>query len=79
MARFAFNAYRHQQRLYVRCAGLTALIILSMEGVTQDGPLAMALYGVALLQLIENLRQEHPRVLQPWYLRCQRRHARHRP
>ena len=66
MARFAFNAYRHQWRLYVRRAGLAALIILSMEGVTQGNPLAMALYGVALLLLIEHLRQRHPRMLQPW-------------
>ena len=67
MARFAFNAYRHKRRLHVRCADLNALIILSMEGVTQGGPLAMALYGVALLPLIEHLRWEHPRVLHPWY------------
>ena len=67
MVRFAFNAYRHQHRLYVRRAGLAALVILSMEGVTQGDPLAMALYGIALLPLIEHLRSRHPRVLQPWY------------
>ena len=67
MARFVFNSYRHQRRLYVRRAGLAALIILSMEGVTQGNPLAMALYGVSLLPLTEHLRRGHPRVLQPWY------------
>ena len=67
MARFAFNAYRHQRRLHVWRAGLAAFIILSIEGVTQGDPLAMALYSIALLPLIEHLRREHPRVLQPWY------------
>ena len=43
MARLVFNAYRHQRRLYMRRAGLAALIILSKEGVTQGDPLAMAL------------------------------------
>ena len=42
-------------------------MILSHEGVTQGDPLAIALYGVALLPLAENLRSEHPDVLQPWY------------
>ena len=65
MARFAFNAYRYQRRLYVRRAGLVALIILFMEGVTQGDPLSMAMYGVALLPLIEHLRRGHPRVLEP--------------
>ena len=69
MTRFAFNAYRHQwqQRLCVGRAGLATLVLLSMEGVTQGDPLTVALYGVALLPLIEHLRQEYPRVLQPWY------------
>ena len=40
---------------------------VSREGVTQGDPLAMALYGVALLPLAEHLRAEHPDVLQPWY------------
>ena len=35
--------------------------------VVQGILLAMALYGVALLPLIEQLRREHPRVIQPWY------------
>ena len=63
MVWFAFNACRHQRRLYVQRAGLAALIILSMEDVTQGDPLAMALCGVALLPLIDHLRRGHPRVL----------------
>ena len=35
IARFAFNAYHHHRRLCVRRTGLAALVILSMEGVTQ--------------------------------------------
>ena len=42
MARYAFDAYRYKRRLYVRRAGLVDLVILSIQGVTQDGPLAAA-------------------------------------
>ena len=42
-------------------------IILSKEEVTQGDPLAMALYGIALLPLAEILRERFPDVLQPWY------------
>ena len=41
--------------------------LLSKEGVTQGDPLAMALYGIALLPLADILRKEFPQVLQPWY------------
>jgi hypothetical protein len=40
---------------------------MSREGVAQGDPLAMALYGITLLPLIEHLRAEFPDVLQPWY------------
>ena len=43
------------------------MTILSKEGVTQGDPLAMALYGIALLPLAELLREEFPEVLQLWY------------
>ena len=46
---------------------MEALILLSREGVTQGDPLAMALYGLALLPLADLLRESHPTVLQPWY------------
>ena len=67
MSRFAFNCYRHEIRLICRRPGDTALIILSKEGVTQGDPLAMALYGIALLPLAERLRKDFPSVMQPWY------------
>ena len=67
MSRFAFNCYRHKIRLICRRPGNTALIILSKEGVTQGNPLAMALYGIALLPLAEKLRESFPAVMQPWY------------
>ena len=44
-----------------------SIILMSREGVAQGDPLAMALYGIALLPLIEHLRAEFPDVLQPWY------------
>ena len=67
LARFAFNCYRHEIRLVCRRPGMEALILLSKEGVTQGDPLAMALYGIALLPLAEILRKQCPEVLQPWY------------
>jgi len=67
LARFAFNCYRHEIRLVCRRQGKAALVILSREGVTQGDPLAMALYGIALLPLAELLRSEHPDVTQPWF------------
>ena len=67
LARFAFNCYRHEIRLICRRPGQEALILLSKEGVTQGDPLAMALYGIALLPLAELLRKACPEVLQPWY------------
>ena len=36
-----------KRRLYVQRTGLVALVILSMEDVTQADPLVMALYGIA--------------------------------
>ena len=47
--------------------GEDTLILLSKEGVTQEDPLAMALYGIVLLPLAEILRADNPTVLQPWY------------
>ena len=40
---------------------------MSREGVAQGNPLAMALYGITLLLLIEHLHAEYPAVLQPWH------------
>ena len=44
-ARFAFNCYRHWGQLVLRAADGTAVILYSMEGVTQGDPLSMDLYG----------------------------------
>ena len=41
--------------------------ILSREGVTQGCPLAMVLYGLALIPLAEMLRRKVPGAVQPWY------------
>ena len=67
LATYLFNCYRHQIRLICRQPGGEPEIILSQEGVTQGDPLAMVLYGIALLPLVEALRKEFPDVLQPWY------------
>ena len=39
----------------------------SKEGVTQGDPLAMIVYRIGVLPLIRELREAHPRVIQPWY------------
>ena len=64
---FYFNCYRHQSRLLVRRPGLAPYVILSKEGVTQGCPLAMDIYGIGLLPMIERLREAEPDVLQPWF------------
>ena len=67
LSRFAFNCYRHEICLVCRRTGQDVLILLSREGVTQGDPLAMALYGIALLPLAERLRTACADVLQPWF------------
>ncbi len=55
-SRFAFNLYRHEERLMVRSpVRLEPEFVLSKEGVTQGCPLGMILYGVSLLGLGEHL------------------------
>ena len=44
-----------------------ASILHSREGVTQGDPLAMIAYGIRILTLINNLKQEIPDFPQPWY------------
>ena len=65
MSRFTFNCYRHEITLICRQPGGEVETILSKEGVTQGDPLAMALYGIALLPLADLLRKEYLDVLQP--------------
>ena len=67
-SRFALNCYRHYPTLIVRRPGRReCLTILSRDGVTQGDPLAMHLYGLMLTPLSEQLRDEFPDALQPWY------------
>ena len=53
-SRFAFNVYRHQRILVLR--GWDQFI-MSREGVTQGDPLAMILYAIALMPIIESLEE----------------------
>ena len=59
-ARFVFICYRHWSLLVLRNVNGTASILHSREGVTQGGPLAMIVYGVGTLPLINNLKWEIP-------------------
>ena len=51
----------------MRRPGQAPYVLLSKEGVTQGCPLAMAIYGIALLPMVELLRETEPELLQPWY------------
>ena len=64
---FFFNCYRYWSSLVLRNRNGTAGIIHIIEGVTQGGPLTMITYGIGILPLIKNLKQEIPSVPQPWY------------
>jgi hypothetical protein len=66
-ARFAFNCYRHYAKLVIRRPAKPPHVLLSREGVTQGDPLSMLLYGVALVPLVEELRQADPMVMSPFY------------
>jgi hypothetical protein len=58
-SRLAFNTYRHFNLVIVRRGdGKLAHVIRSEDGLSQGDPLAMALYGVALLPLGEKLRRQ---------------------
>jgi hypothetical protein len=59
-ARFALNCYRHSIVLILCRGGRPCTHLLSKEGVTQGDPLAMLLYGLALVPLAAS-------VVQPWY------------
>ena len=52
------------RRLNSNCSELQCIC---REGVTQGDPLAMITYGIKILPLIKNLKQEIPDVTYPWY------------
>ena len=60
IAKVLINTYREDAQLYID--GET---IASREGTTQGDPLAMAMYGLAVIPLIHKLTKE--RTLQVWF------------
>ena len=63
---FVFNCYRHWSLLFLQNRNGTASFLNSKEGVTQGDPLAMIVYGIGILPLINNHKQDIPDVIQPW-------------
>ncbi|KAL7537944.1 hypothetical protein ACHAXR_008166 [Thalassiosira sp. AJA248-18] len=69
-SRFAFNCYPHHDSVYVRNhPGDPPIIITSQEGVAvaQGDVFGGFLYGVGLVPLAEQMREEIPTVLQTWF------------
>ncbi|KAL7523105.1 hypothetical protein ACHAXR_000027, partial [Thalassiosira sp. AJA248-18] len=71
-SRFAFNRYHHHNHniVYVRSnsnLGGPPIIITSQEGVAQGDVFGSFLYGVGLMPLVEQMREEIPAVLQTWF------------
>ena len=67
-AQFTFNFNRHWATLMVWDTGDgSGYFLHSKEGVIQGDPLAMIVYDIGSLPLIREMRNDHPRVTQPWY------------
>ena len=67
-SRFAYNRYRHWGLVYVRDKPGKPVIVLHLkEGVSQGCVFSMDLYAIGLLPLAEQMREEIPEALQPWY------------
>jgi hypothetical protein len=63
----AFICYQHSAQLILRQSGQPCHVLSSDKGVMQGDPLAMVLYGLALVSLARRLRQAAPAVIQLWY------------
>eukprot|EP00957_Ditylum_brightwellii_P000232 18040-Ditylum_brightwellii.AAC.1 len=66
-AQFVLNCYHHWALLVVRNPGQDPIFLHSKEGVTQGDPLAMVVYGVALVPLAELIRVADEGVCVPFY------------
>ena len=63
LAHILINTYRNSVRLIVQGNGE----ILSTEGTTQGDPLAMAMYALATIPLVQQLKASCPDVHQVWF------------
>ena len=64
---FAFNFYRHWEKLLLRQPGGLTVTTLIREGVTQGDPLSMVFYGITLVPLAKELIAVDPGLLSPFY------------
>ena len=62
-ARFALNCCRNETQLVVRRPAALCYLLMSIEGVNQGYPLSVVLYVLALLPLVEAMREADPGVL----------------
>ena len=63
--RFAFNCYRHWEKLILRQTGEPPVTILIREGVAQVDSLSVVLYRIILVPLAKELIAADPGILSP--------------
>ena len=64
---FVFKWYYHWSSLVFRNSNRMASFLHNKDDVTHVDPLVMIAYGIIILPLINNFRQEVPDVTQTWY------------
>ena len=63
---FFLNCYHHWSFIVFWNRNGTASFLHSKECMTQGGPKAMVSYGIVILLLIKNLKEEYTDVTQRW-------------
>ena len=66
-ARFLFYCDRHWSLIVLQNMNGTTIFLHTKEGVTQGYPLEMIAYGIVIIPLIKNIKQEIHDVTQTWY------------
>ena len=67
-SQFEFNCYIQWDTLVIREGNSTGHFLYSKEEVTQGYPLAIVVYVLGILPLIQELQMTHPIITQPGYV-----------